>query len=121
MPNTHDDEIQQLHAEVARRQYHAKRPRRIADLLNTLMARRGYCELEASGERDEAWKAVLGPPMSAYSRIGVIRRGVVEVSVSHSAALQELTFRKAELIRKISAALPDQKIHDMRFRVRDVK
>lgn len=117
MSNTHDDEIQRLHAEVARRQYYDRRPRRIAEVLNTLIARRGYSELEAAGERDEAWKAAVGKPMSAYSRIGGIRRGVVEVTVSNSAALQELTFRKAELIRKISAALPDQKIHGMRFRV----
>lgn len=117
MPDIHDDEIERLQAEVARRQYHGKRPRRISDVLNTLMARRGYSELEAAGERDEAWKRIVGEPMSAYSRMGVIRRGVAEVTVSNSAALQELTFRKVELIRKIAAALPDQKIHDIRFRV----
>lgn len=117
MSNTDDGRIQQLHDDVARRQYHDRRPRRIADVLGTLIARRGYCELEASGERDEAWKTAVGEPMSAYCRIGIIRRGVVEVTVSNSAALQELTFRKLELVRKMAAALPDQNIRDIRFRV----
>jgi hypothetical protein len=49
--------------------------------------------------------------------MGNVRRGVVEVTVSNSAALQELTFRKAELIARISAALPEQNICDIRFRV----
>lgn len=121
MTDNPGEELRKLHEDVARRQYFDKRPRRIGDLLSTVMARRGYSELEASSEREKAWKAVVGERMSSYSRIGMIRRGVVEVAVANSAALQELTFRKAELIREMSVALPDQKIHDMRFRVRGLR
>ncbi len=116
-----DDGIRQLHEEVSRRQYHQKRPQRIADTLSTLMARRGYAQLEAAGEREEAWSAVVGKQMAPHCRIGNIRRGVVEVTVCNSAVLQELTFRKQELIKKIAAVLPDQKIRDMRFRVGTLK
>jgi len=117
MVESPDQELRKLHDDVARRQYVDRGPRRMADVLSTLMARRGYSELEASAERDEAWQAVVGERMSSHSRIGIIRGGVVEVIVGNSAALQELTFRKAELIREMSAALPHQKIRDMRFRV----
>ena len=85
------------------------------------MARRGYAQLEAAGERDEAWRVVVGEKMAPHSRLGNIRRGVVEVTVCNSAVLQELTFRKKELIKNIATALPDQKICDMRFRVGSLK
>ena len=58
--------------------------------------------------------------MASYSRLGNIRRGVVEVTVSNSTVLQELTFQKTELLKKITTALPDQKIRDLRFRVGSV-
>ena len=121
MQDKREDEIRQLHEEVARRQYHQKRPQRIADTLSTLMARRGYAQVEAATQRDEAWKAAVGTQMAPYSRLGNIRRGVVEVTVCNSAVLQELTFRKTELIKKIATALPDQKIRDMRFRIGTLK
>ncbi len=117
MPAKRENEIRQLHEEVARRQYYQKSPQRIADTLSTLMARRGYAQLEIAGERDEIWKAVVGKQMAPHCRIGNIRRGVVEITVCNSAVLQELTFRKAELIKKVSTALPDQKINNIRFRV----
>lgn len=85
------------------------------------MARRGYAQVEAAGQRDEAWKVAVGTQMAPHSRLGNIRRGVVEVTVCNSAVLQELTFRKTELIKKIATALPDQKIRDMRFRVGTMK
>ena len=121
MRDKQDEDIRHLHDEVARRQYHQKSPQRIADTLSTLMARRGYAQLESAGERDEAWKVVAGPQMAPHSRLGNIRRGVVEVTVCNSAVLQELTFRKTELIQKMSTALPDQKIRDMRFRIGTLK
>ncbi len=120
MVDGRDEEIRQLHDDVARRQFHLKAPQKIADTLSTLMARRGYGQVESSQQRDEAWKAVVGAQLAAYSRMGNIRRGVAEVTVSNSAALQELTFQKVELLRKIATALPDQKIRDLRFRVGSV-
>jgi len=113
----HRDEIRRLHEDVARRQYYQRGPQRIADTLSTLLARRGYAQVEWASQRDEAWQAAVGGPWASYSRVGHIRRGVVEVTVANSAVLQELTFRKSELIRKLAAALPEQTISDMRFRI----
>jgi predicted nucleic acid-binding Zn ribbon protein len=112
-----DEDIRELHEQVARRQYYQKSPQRIADTLSTLMARRGYAQLEATQERESAWKSAVGDPLACHTRVGNIRRGIVEVIVSNSAALQELTFRKAELMGKLATALPDQKIKDVRFRI----
>jgi predicted nucleic acid-binding Zn ribbon protein len=116
-----DDEIRQLHDDVTRRQFYPKGPQPIAETLSLLLARRGYACVESAAERDEAWEAVVGGKMAQYSRMGNIRRGVLEVMVCNSTVLQELTFQKKQLLEKIVAALPDQKIRDLRFRIGVVK
>ena len=117
MAEDRDEEVRQLHQDVSRRQYYQKNPQRIADTLSTLMARRGYAQVESVGQRVEAWNAAVGSPICLHTRVGNIRRGVFEVVVDSSAVLQELTFRKKELVQKLAAALPDQQIGDLRFRI----
>ena len=89
--------------------------------LSVLLARRGYAFVESAAERENAWGAVVGDTLARYSRIGSVRRGVVEVTVCNSAVLQELTFQKKQLLKKLVVALPDQKITDVRFRIGVVK
>ena len=96
-------------------------PQPIADTLSVLLARRGYAFVEAAAEREGVWGAIVGAKIAQYSRMGNIRRGVLEVTVCNSAMLQELTFQKKKLLEKILVALPDQKICDVRFRIGVVK
>lgn len=112
-----DEEIQQLQDELARRQFVSRGPQPIAETLSQLLARRGYAAVESAGERDEAWSAVVGPQLAQYCRVGLVRRGVLEIIVANSAGLQELTLQKKSLLAKFTSALPDQKIHDLRFRI----
>ena len=116
-----DDDIRQLHDDVRRRQYYPKGPQPIAETLSLLLARRGYAAVEAAAERDGVWEAIVGATLGQYSRIGNVRRGVLDVIVSNSAVLQELTVQKRQLLEKIVVALPDQKICDLRFRIGVVK
>ncbi|NLX54671.1 MAG: DUF721 domain-containing protein [Planctomycetaceae bacterium] len=116
-----DEEIRQLHNDVRRRQHYARGPQPIAETLSVLLARRGYAFVESAAERENAWGAVVGDTLARYSRIGSVRRGVVEVTVCNSAVLQELTFQKKQLLKKLVVALPDQKITDVRFRIGVVK
>jgi predicted nucleic acid-binding Zn ribbon protein len=112
-----DDEIRELHKDVAQRQYYQRSPKPIAESLSTLLARRGYAQVEAAGQRENVWTEVAGKRMAAHSRLGNARRGVLEVTVRNSAVLQELMFQKAKLLKGLVAALPDDKISDLRFRV----
>ena len=116
-PDRADDVLRRLHDDVARRQYGSRGPQPIAETLSQLMARRGYAYLKTTSEREEAWKEVVGQKMVGHCRVGQVRRGVLEVVVRNSAALQELTFRKKKLLEEIMAALPDLRIRDLRFRI----
>jgi predicted nucleic acid-binding Zn ribbon protein len=97
----------------------SRRPRteRIGDVLSQLMTRRGYGRCESSSVETETWRQAVGPPLDKHSCPGNTRRGVLEITVRNSTVLQELVFRKAELIDKLIAQLPDAKISDLRFRV----
>lgn len=111
------DELQRLQEDVARRQYARGRPRAIRETLSTLLARRGCADVAGAAEREQAWGQVVGPALAACTRVGMVRRGVLEIVVSNSAALQELTLQKRQLLQGMAAALPDQPLRDLRFRV----
>ena len=80
------------------------------------MARRGYGQIVGSEQMRGAWNQITGP-IGSHSVPGTIKRGVLEIIVRNSAVMQELTFRKRELIAELSKQFSEHTIHDIRFRV----
>lgn len=99
-----------------RRRFYAQRPKRIDNVLAQVVQRKGYAQLRAAGEREEAWQAAVGE-VASQTRLGSFRRGVLEVLVANSLLLQELTFRKEDLLKKLQQALPDTGVRQIKFRV----
>ena len=91
-------------------------PRKLGDVIPQLMARRGYARLLSHDEFEEAWQEASGT-LSQQSRAGRLRRGVLEIVVSSSVVMQELTFQKRHLLRILNQRLPHQQIRDLRFSV----
>ncbi len=112
-----EDEVKLLHEDVARRQYYQRGPQRIADTLSGLMARRGYAQEHSSTQRDAAWQQAVGDALAKHSRPANVQRGLLEITVRNSAVMQELTFRKKQLLKRLVKDLPDLKIRDLRFRI----
>jgi len=96
-------------------------PRRAADIVAQLMARRGYGRLQSSAVTAEAWTAAAGEKFAAHTRVGELKRGKLEVMVRNSAVLQELSFSKKKILKRLLAALPESKITDLKFRVGSVE
>ena len=93
-------------------------PRALADILGELFTARGYGRSLARQELEDAWSAAVGEPLCRQTHLGEVRRGVLNVSVSHPALLEELAaFRKAELLAALRQGAPGTTIHDIRFRV----
>lgn len=109
--------LARLKDETRWRPYRVREPARMGDVLAQLMAKRGYAQERTLAEQERVWNEVIGPELSAETRAGLVRKGVLEVFVASSTLLQELTFRKRELLDKLSAKLPDRKIRDLKFRV----
>ncbi|MES1213077.1 MAG: DUF721 domain-containing protein [Singulisphaera sp.] len=93
------------------------RPRKISDVLADLMARRGYAREQSAADLAEAWQQAAGELVARNSRVGLIRQGRLEVTVAHSALVQELTFQKAAILAHLQKTVPQERIADLRFRV----
>jgi predicted nucleic acid-binding Zn ribbon protein len=93
----------------------------LGDILGELFAARGLGRLRARRELEEAWAAAVGEPACRQTRVGEVRRGILSVTVAHSALLEELAaFQKPALLAALRAAAPGAAIQDIRFRVGNV-
>jgi hypothetical protein len=111
------DELQAVCNDITRRQRYRAGPKRISTVVNELIARRGYFRFGASEELAEAWQQAVGDRLAGDTRPGNVRRGVLEVFVRNSGVMQELTFQKTRIVKRLAELLPQQKIRDIRFRV----
>ncbi len=89
----------------------------IGDILSELMAKTGFARIQGGEELAAAWRSAAGELAARYSRVGSVKRGKLEIVVSNSTLLQELTFRKKALIADLAGALPGHGIRDLRFRL----
>jgi|SRR5437879_4944344 predicted nucleic acid-binding Zn ribbon protein len=93
-------------------------PQPLSVILGELFAARGYGQLRAASELEDAWNAAVGEPGCRQTRIGSVRRGVLNVTVAHSTLLEELAaFQKPALLAALRQNAPSTVIHDIRFRV----
>ena len=93
-------------------------PRPLSEILNSLVAARGYGRLRGRAELEAAWEAAVGEMASRQTRIGGIRHGVLSVTVAHPALLEELAaFRKPDILAALRRTTPGAAIQDVRFRV----
>lgn len=99
----------------------AQKPKHISGILSELMAQRGYARVTSTEACESAWKEAAGPIAAEYTRVGTVRRGRLEVMVANSTLVQELVFRKQDLLQTLNQHLPDQPIQDLRFRVGPIK
>ena len=92
-------------------------PQKLGELLSNLITRRGYAQQQTNEELSDAWKQTVGEGLSENSRTGQVRRGVLEILVNNSVALQELQFQKRSFLNQMKQLLPQHYIHDLRFRI----
>jgi len=102
-------------------QYKAHRrtgqPQKMGDVLASLMASRGYARVISSASYEQAWQEAAGRQLAGHSRPGSVHRGVLEVTVRNSAVMQELAFRKTQLLAQLTRLIPEEKIAELKFRV----
>lgn len=93
-------------------------PKALGDILGELFAARGYGRLRAVTELEVAWNSAVGEPACRQTQLGGVRRGVLNITVSHPSLLEELSaFRKPQLLAALRREVPTAVIHDIKFRV----
>ncbi|MCA1684995.1 MAG: DUF721 domain-containing protein [Planctomycetia bacterium] len=93
-------------------------PKPLSEILGELFASRGFGRLQALKELEDAWNGAVGEPGCRQTKLGEVRRGVLNVTVAHPALLEELSaFRKPSLLAALRQNAPGTVVHDLRFRV----
>jgi predicted nucleic acid-binding Zn ribbon protein len=94
-----------------------KGPERVGDILSRLFIARGWGRRQERLQLEEAWDETVGQPGARHTKVGGIRRGVLEILVDNAVLLQELVhFQRRALLEQLQQRLPGRKILDLRFR-----
>jgi predicted nucleic acid-binding Zn ribbon protein len=93
-------------------------PERLGEILSRLFAARGWGRRHERIRLEEAWSEVIGPAGAKHTFPGLLRRGVLEITVDSPVLLQELAhFEKRRLLEQLRSRLPEMVINDLRFRI----
>ncbi|QDT67106.1 hypothetical protein MalM25_00030 [Planctomycetes bacterium MalM25] len=113
-------------SEKERKRFHARRPKGIASVLASVMAKRGYAASRAADEMNAAWREVaedvLGDPaLSGQTAVGRLSRGRLEVTVANHVVMQEINFHRPRLLEAMQQSRPEARITAIRFKVGRVR
>ena len=103
------------------RRHYARKPKTISNIVAQLITARGYGRIQADANFHAAWKTAVGEALAKYTLPGRLRRGILEITVANSMTVQELSFQKQQVLKKLQTDLPDAKIRDLKFRVGSIK
>jgi hypothetical protein len=96
-----------------------KGPELLGEILSRLFTARGWGRRQDRLRLEQTWvEAVSACGLEAWhTRVGGIRRGVLEVVVGNAVLLQELAhFHKRRLLEEVRRRLPGTTLTDLRFR-----
>ena len=114
-----DDELDFSQAAklVRQRQRFRRGPKKSANLVAQLMARKGYGQQQSIRKLDEIWSTIAADSWRPQTRVGMLRGGILEVVVANSVLNQRLEFDKKRLFAELQRQLPNNNIRDIRFRI----
>jgi len=92
-------------------------PENLSDVLGRLFVARGWGRVSERTRLETAWGEAIGPELAGQTRVGGLRRGVLEIEVRSAVLQQELTqYHKRSLLNDLRTRLPGVSIGDLKFR-----
>jgi predicted nucleic acid-binding Zn ribbon protein len=92
-------------------------PELVGEVLSRLFTARGWGRRQGRLHLEQAWEAAVGADNARHTRVGGVRRTVLEVEVDNAVLLQELVhFHKRRLLEQMRTRLPGTTLTDIRFR-----
>jgi predicted nucleic acid-binding Zn ribbon protein len=92
-------------------------PEALGEILSRVFTARGWGRKQDRLRLEQAWAAAVGPEHAPHTRLGALRRGVLEVEVTSAVLMQELAhFHKRRLLERLREQLPGTTLSDLRFR-----
>ena len=102
-------------------QIHQRRSRLVAkpigSVVRRLLASSGYAETQGAAQMLEQWQQAVGPELAKLSRPGNVARGILQIHVANSAVMQEVHFRKKQILSKLQKVATTGNITELKIRV----
>lgn len=92
-------------------------PKHIGTSIRKIMARTGLGQTQAALEMSQAWERVAGPRMAATTRPGNFSRGVLQIIVDNSSAMQEFQLSQRQLLSALQREMPNANIQSIKARL----
>lgn len=89
----------------------------IGNIVADLLSKRGLGRPQAATEIEEIWREVVGDGISPMTHCGKVNRQKLNVIVTNSIVMQELVFRKHEIVKAFNKKTGSNLITDIRFRI----
>jgi predicted nucleic acid-binding Zn ribbon protein len=94
-----------------------KGPELVGEILSRLFTARGWGRRQDRLRLEQAWAEAAGADLLPHTRVGGLRRGVLEVLVNHAVLLQELAhYHKRRLLGELRQRLVGVTVTDLRFK-----
>lgn len=91
-------------------------PENLSDVLGRLFVARGWGRVSERTRLEAAWAEVAGPELIAQTRVGGLRRSVLEIEVRSAVLQQELTqYHKRRILAELRVKLPSVVVADVKF------
>jgi len=92
-------------------------PEPLSEVLSRLFTARGWGRSQERLRLERIWSEVCGADVAPYTRVGALKRGVLEIEVGTSALLHELvSFHKRRLLERLKGKLTGVPLRDLKFR-----
>ena len=90
----------------------------LREVFQRVFTRMGLAERLREVTLTEAWPDLVGPALAAHCHPRSVRRGVLHVTVEHSAWLHQITLvHKKDILRELQQHFPQLKIKDLALRI----
>ena len=99
------------------KKFRVPRSKTARSIVNRLLARKGYTQVEERDQIQALWNQVVGDHIARHSRCGRLLRGIMEVYVANSLVLSELTFDKSNILARLQKESLGKAIQDLKFRL----
>jgi predicted nucleic acid-binding Zn ribbon protein len=92
-------------------------PEPLSEIISRLFIARGWGRRQGRLHLERAWADAAGEKIARNTRVGALKRGVLEIEVGNGALLQELvSFHKRRLLTQMKEKLAGVPLKDLKFR-----
>jgi hypothetical protein len=118
MLDSHDEQdFENLINDMKHKKFRVPRSQTARSIVNRLLAKRGYAQVEQRDQIQELWNQAVGPLLAQQSRCGRLLRGTMEVFVANSMVLSELTFDKVNILARLQRNAAGKAIQNLKFKL----